>query len=151
MALIVVVISLVGGSFLGALAGFFGGVLDDLIMRVADVTLAFPAIVLALAISALLGPSLVNAAIASCFVIWPEYARLMRSQVLVIRAQEHVLGGTVDWRDRDRHPLPTRAAALLDASDHQGCARHRRGDLAAFSVEFPRLWACARRHQNGAR
>src|SRR3982751_409667 len=75
MALIVVAVSLVGGSLLGAVAGFFGGALDDLIMRVADVTLAFPAIVLALAISALLGPSLVNAAIASCFVIWPEYAR----------------------------------------------------------------------------
>ncbi len=110
MALIVVVISLVGGSFLGALAGFFGGVLDDLIMRVADVTLAFPAIVLALAISALLGPSLVNAAIASCFVIWPEYARLMRSQVLVIRAQEHVLAarsiGATEIGILSRHVLP---------------------------------------------
>ncbi len=110
MALIVVVISLVGGSLLGALAGFFGGVLDDLIMRVADVTLAFPAIVLALAISALLGPSLVNAAIASCFVIWPEYARLMRSQVLVIRAQEHVLAarsiGATEIGILARHVLP---------------------------------------------
>ena len=110
MALVVVVISLVSGSLLGALAGFFGGVLEDAIMRVADVTLAFPAIVLALAISALLGPSLVNAAIASCFVIWPEYARLMRSQVLVIRAKEHVVAaqsiGATKIGILTRHVLP---------------------------------------------
>lgn len=110
MALVVVTISLTGGSLLGALAGFFGGVIDDLIMRVADVTLAFPAIVLALAISALLGPSLINAAIASCFVIWPEYARLMRSQVLVIRAQEHVMAarsiGATEIGILSRHVLP---------------------------------------------
>ena len=110
MALIVVTVSLVCGSLLGALAGFFGGVLDDLIMRVADVTLGFPAIVLALAISALLGPSLINAAIASCFVIWPEYARLMRSQVLVIRAQEHVMAarsiGATEIGILMRHVLP---------------------------------------------
>jgi peptide/nickel transport system permease protein len=110
MALLVVTVSLAGGSLLGALAGFFGGVLDDLIMRVADVTLAFPAIVLALAISALLGPSLINAAIASCFVIWPEYARLMRSQVLVIRAQEHVMAarsiGATEIGILSRHVLP---------------------------------------------
>lgn len=110
MALVVVGISLGSGSLLGALAGFFGGVLDDAIMRVADVTLAFPAIVLALAISALLGPSLINAAIASCFVIWPGYARLMRSQVLVIRAQEHVMAarsiGATEISVLSRHVLP---------------------------------------------
>jgi peptide/nickel transport system permease protein len=110
MALVVVTISLLGGSLLGALAGFFGGALDDVIMRLADVTLAFPAVVLALAISALLGPSLINAAIASCFVIWPEYARLMRSQVLVMRAQDHVVAaralGATEMNILLRHVLP---------------------------------------------
>lgn len=110
MALVVVLISLLGGSLLGALAGFFGGVADEAIMRVADVTLAFPAVVLALAISALLGPSLINAAIAACVVIWPEYARLMRSQVLVIRAQDHVVAarsvGATELGVLFRHVLP---------------------------------------------
>ncbi|MEZ4671295.1 MAG: ABC transporter permease [Anaerolineae bacterium] len=110
MSLVVVAISLIGGSLLGAVAGFFGGAVDDAIMRVADVTLAFPAIVLALAISALLGPSLANAAVASCFVIWPEYARLMRSQVLVIRAQDHVIAarsiGASEIGILLRHVLP---------------------------------------------
>ncbi|MCS6871499.1 MAG: ABC transporter permease [Anaerolineae bacterium] len=89
-ALIVVVVSLTVGGLLGAFAGFFGGVIDDAIMRVADVTLAFPAVVLALAISALLGPSLNNAILAACAVLWPEYARLIRSQVLVARTFEYV-------------------------------------------------------------
>jgi peptide/nickel transport system permease protein len=110
MSLVVVVVSLTVGSLLGAIAGFVGGVVDDLIMRVADVTLAFPAIVLALAISALLGPSLINAAIASCIVIWPEYARLMRAQVLVMSAHEHVIAarsvGATETRVLLRHVLP---------------------------------------------
>lgn len=117
MSLVVVLISLFGGSLLGAVAGFFGGVLDDAIMRVADVTLAFPAVVLALAISALLGPSLLNAAIASCVVIWPEYARLMRAQVLVIRAQDHVLAarsiGANNGTLLFRHVLPLSWTPLI--------------------------------------
>ena len=87
----VVIVSLVIGSLLGAAAGFIGGFLDEAIMRIADVTLAFPSVVLALAISAFLGPSLTNAIVAACIVLWPEYARLMRSQVLVIRSNEYVI------------------------------------------------------------
>jgi peptide/nickel transport system permease protein len=117
MSLVVVMTALLVGSYLGAVAGYFGGLLDDAIMRVADVTLAFPAVVLALAISALLGPSLVNAAIASCVVIWPEYARLMRSQVLVIRAQDHVMAarslGAAEWWILARHVLPLSYTPLI--------------------------------------
>ncbi len=87
----VVIVSSVMGSLLGAVAGFVGGFLDEAIMRIADVTLAFPSIVLALAISAFLGPSLNNAILAACIVLWPEYARLMRSQVIVIRSNEYVV------------------------------------------------------------
>lgn len=87
----VVIVSLAIGSLLGALAGFVGGFLDETIMRLADVTLAFPSVVLALAISAFLGPSLNNAILAACIVLWPEYARLMRSQVIVIRSHEYVI------------------------------------------------------------
>ena len=87
----VVMVSSVMGSMLGAIAGFVGGVIDEVIMRIADVTLAFPSIVLALAISAFLGPSLNNAILAACIVLWPEYARLMRSQVIVIRTNDYVV------------------------------------------------------------
>ncbi len=87
----VVFVSLAIGSLLGAMAGFVGGFIDETIMRIADVTLAFPSVVLALAISAFLGPSLTNAILAACIVLWPEYARLMRSQVIVIRSHEYVI------------------------------------------------------------
>mgnify|MGYP005838546617 CR=1 FL=1 len=109
-SLMVVLVSLTVGSLLGAVAGFAGGFVEGLVMRVADVTLAFPSIVLALAISALLGPSLTNAAIAACIVVWPEYARLMRSQVLVIRSQDYVVAarsiGTRESSILLRHVLP---------------------------------------------
>ncbi|MCZ7547315.1 MAG: ABC transporter permease [Anaerolineae bacterium] len=114
---LVVAVSLTVGSALGAMGGFFGGFADGAIMRAADVTLAFPSIVLALAISAFLGPSLTNAAIAACIVVWPEYARLMRSQVLVVRSQDYVLAArSIGARERDilrRHILPNSWTPIL--------------------------------------
>ena len=116
-ALIVVLISLSIGGLLGALAGFFGGLVDDVIMRLADVTLAFPAVVLALAISALLGPSLNNAILAACAVLWPEYARLIRSQVIVARTFEYVTAARSLGRRETgillRHVLPNTWTPLI--------------------------------------
>jgi peptide/nickel transport system permease protein len=116
-ALIVVAISSSVGGLLGAFAGFFGGLIDDLIMRVADVTLAFPAVVLALAISALLGPSLNNAILAACAVLWPEYARLIRSQVIVARTFEYVTAARAIGRREVgillRHVLPNTWTPIL--------------------------------------
>lgn len=86
-------------------------------MRVADVTLAFPSIVLALAISAFLGPSLTNAILAACIVLWPEYARLMRSQVLVVRSFDYVMAArSLGMREADillRHVLPNAWTPLI--------------------------------------
>ncbi|MEO8613362.1 MAG: ABC transporter permease [Chloroflexota bacterium] len=114
---VVVIVGVAVGSFLGALAGFSGGFLDDAIMRIADVTLAFPSIVLALAISAFLGPSLRNAIIAACIVLWPEYARLMRSQVLVIRSYDYVTAArSLGMRELTilmRHVLPNSWTPLI--------------------------------------
>lgn len=114
---VVVIIGVAVGSFLGALAGFSGGLLDDGIMRIADVTLAFPSIVLALAISAFLGPSLRNAIIAACIVLWPEYARLMRSQVLVVRSFDFVTAarslGMPELYILVRHILPNAWTPLI--------------------------------------
>ena len=82
IGLIVILFAVVVGFLVGASAGFIGGIYDLLIMRLADITLAFPSIVLAMAIAAALGPSLRNALIAMILVWWPQYARLMRGQVL---------------------------------------------------------------------
>jgi peptide/nickel transport system permease protein len=90
IAVVVVMAAVAIGSFLGAIAGFFGGILGSVIMRLVDVTLAFPPILLAMAVAATLGPGLENAAIAMVVVWWPLYARLMRAQVLEVREREHV-------------------------------------------------------------
>jgi len=86
----VVTIALVIGSFLGALAGYVGGWFDNIVMRVMDVVLGFPALVLAIAIVAVLGPGLRNALIAISIVSIPAYARVMRAQVLSIKESDYV-------------------------------------------------------------
>ncbi len=78
------------GSAVGALAGFFGGWVDALGMRLADVVFAFPGIILAMAVAAALGPQLRNAVLAVIVVSWPAYARLMRGLVLSARGSQYV-------------------------------------------------------------
>jgi peptide/nickel transport system permease protein len=90
IAVTVVALAVVIGVFSGAIAGFVGGILDAAVMRLVDVTLSFPPILLAMAVTASLGPGLRNAAIAMIIVWWPVYARLMRAQVLALREREYV-------------------------------------------------------------
>ena len=90
ISIIVVFVAVSIGSFLGAIAGYIGGWVDAVIMRLVDITLAFPPILLAMAVAASLGPGIENAAIAMIVVWWPVYARLMRAQVLEIRESDHV-------------------------------------------------------------
>lgn len=90
VALAVVTSAVVIGSLFGGIAGFLGGFAGALIMRLVDITLSFPPVLLAMAVAASLGPGLGNAAIAMVLVWWPVYARLMRGQVLEIREREHV-------------------------------------------------------------
>jgi peptide/nickel transport system permease protein len=78
------------GSLFGAAAGFFGGWVDAVLMRLTDVVLAFPAILLAMVMTAALGPGLVHAGIAMVIVWWPIYARLLRAQILSVKEQAHV-------------------------------------------------------------
>jgi ABC-type dipeptide/oligopeptide/nickel transport system permease subunit len=82
--------SIVIGTALGAIAGYFGGALDNLIMRVMDVVLAFPALLLAIAIVAVLGPGLINTLLAIGIVTIPAYARVMRASVLSVRETNFV-------------------------------------------------------------
>jgi peptide/nickel transport system permease protein len=102
VALGVVVSAVAIGSLLGGAAGFFGGLLGAAIMRLVDITLSFPPVLLAMAVAASLGPGLANAAIAMVLVWWPVYARLMRGQVLEIREREHVEAAVAGGAGRTR-------------------------------------------------
>jgi len=110
-------IALVAGSLLGLMAGFYGGATDSIIMRVVDVLLAFPYLLLALIIVAALGPSLFNAMVAIGVVYTPQYARLLRGKALSIRQQEYVHSaralGARDWRIMLRHVLPNSMVPIL--------------------------------------
>ena len=94
-ALLLVVITLFAGSALGIFAGYFGGVTDSVIMRISDVMISFPGLVLAIAIAGILGPSLLNAVIAIVAVSWTKYARLARSLVLRIKHKDYMLAAVL--------------------------------------------------------
>lgn len=93
LALALVVAAMVIGTVLGAVAGYFGRWVDETLMRVTDLFMAFPTVILAMVIAASLGPSLYNAVIAAVVVSWPQYARLTRSLVLGLRSQNYVVSG----------------------------------------------------------
>ena len=105
------------GVGLGMIAGFYGGVLDDLLMRVVDVLLAFPALILALAIAGVLGPSITSVMIGIVAVAWADYARVMRGQVLAARERQYVEAaraiGVPDLRILARHLLPNVLPPIL--------------------------------------
>ena len=89
-AVILVAVILVVGTALGLIAGYFGGIVDAVIMRIADMMIAFPELILAMAIAGILGPSLMNAIIAITVVSWTKYARMARSLVLKIRRRTYI-------------------------------------------------------------
>lgn len=94
-ALSVVGLSFLIGMVLGIIAGYFRGAVDAVIMRIADMMLAFPGLVLAMAVAGILGTSIRNAVIAIAAVTWPKYARLARSLVLKIRDRDYVAAAIV--------------------------------------------------------
>lgn len=116
--MLVVAVTLIIGCTIGAIAGFAGGKIDTLIMRICDAVLSFPSIILAMAIAAARGgPGLSNAMIAIILVLWPEYARLMRGQVLTIKENEFVTAarslGVSNRRVLFRHILPSTDAPIV--------------------------------------
>ncbi len=88
--LLVIVSATVIGTVFGALAGYVGGLWDELLMRFTEIFMAFPIIILAMAIAAALGPSVNNAVIAMSIVWWPNYARVVRSLVISVKSNEYV-------------------------------------------------------------
>jgi ABC-type dipeptide/oligopeptide/nickel transport system permease subunit len=117
IGIVSVSIALIGGTCLGVIAGYWGGTIEDIIMRSMDLMLAFPSILLAVVVVAVLGPSLTNAMIAVGIVVIPQYARLVRASVLTIREREYVLAahavGAGDWRIIRRSILPNCIAPLI--------------------------------------
>lgn len=117
LALLLVGLAVLIGATLGAVAGYFGGIVDGLVMRSADLVFAFPAIILAMVVTAVLGPSIRNAVLALVVVSWPAYARVVRGLVLSIGQTEYVtatrLLGSSARRSLVRDVLPNVAGPVL--------------------------------------
>ncbi len=117
VALVSIALAIVLGSMLGMIAGYFGGWVDHVVMRVMDGMLAFPMLVLALGIIAVLGPSLLNTTLAITIINVPSFARLVRAQVLVVRKLDFVLAaralGAGDLRIMLRHVWPSVVGNLI--------------------------------------
>ncbi|HDZ23402.1 MAG TPA: ABC transporter permease [Desulfobacteraceae bacterium] len=116
-AIIVVLIVMGFGVPLGLIAGYFGGKIDELIMRFADMILAFPSLLLAIAIVASTGPSLLNALIAISIPWWPWYTRLVRGQVISLKEMQFVESakavGASSSRIMFRHILPNCLSPII--------------------------------------
>jgi peptide/nickel transport system permease protein len=117
VATTVVVLATVFGTLFGGMAGFVGRWLDEAAMRIVDMVLAFPSLILAMAIAAALGPSIQNSMLALLLVWWPPYARLARGQALGLKNRDFVVAaralGMSEWRILLRHVLPNALAPTL--------------------------------------
>lgn len=117
VAIIVTIITMTIGVSVGLVAGFYGGKIDAILMKITDVFLAFPGILLAIAFAAVLGAGLGNLILALCITGWVSYARLARGQTLSLRNRQHViaaksLGASVP-RILMRHILPLLSSILI--------------------------------------
>ncbi len=112
-------LSMAAGVMLGLISGYFPKTVDDVIMRVTDIMLAFPVILLAMTVTAVLGPGLLTVCLALALVAWPDVARLVRGQVLAIREQTYVEAarsiGAGNWRILLRHVLPNCMGPIIVA------------------------------------
>ena len=117
IGLVAMTFSISIGALLGVIAGYYGGWLDNTIMRVMDMMLAMPSILLAMVIVTILGQSLTNAIIAVSIVYIPQYARILRASVLTLREQDYVTAalaiGVSDFRILTRTILPNCLAPLI--------------------------------------
>lgn len=114
---VLVALIFVVGTALGVVSGYFGGWVDAVIMRLADMMIAFPGLVLAIAVAGMLGASMRNAIIAITIVTWPKYARMARSLVLKIRHTDYVYAaivtGSSTWRMLTKYMLPNTITTLV--------------------------------------
>lgn len=112
-----VILSLIIGFVLGSLSGYFGGWVDQSLMRLVDILMAFPGILLAIALTAVLGPGLDHVVLALCLIGWTTYARLVRGEILTLREREFIYAAhALGCRPRRiilRHLLPNLLPPLL--------------------------------------
>ncbi|MGF6907047.1 peptide/nickel transport system permease protein [Fusobacterium sp. PH5-44] len=117
VGIISVSLSIIFGGALGAIAGYYGGILDNFIMRIMDIFLAVPSILLAIAIVSALGPSMINLMIAISISSVPRYARIVRASVLTIKDQEFIEAaraiGASNTRIIYRHIIPNSLAPVI--------------------------------------
>jgi len=116
-AFVAVLFAMFWGTIVGLIAGFFGGWADNVLMRIMDVLLSFPSLLLAIAVVTVLGPGLINAILAIAIVTIPQYARIVRSSVLSIREQEYVAAdqalGVGRWRLLAHRIFPNTLTPLI--------------------------------------
>ncbi|MBU2511387.1 ABC transporter permease [bacterium] len=117
IGLVVVLISSFVGILLGLISGYYGGWIDLLLMRLVDILLAFPGLLLAIALVAVLGPSITNVVIALTALGWVSFARLVRGQVISVKEREYVLAaktsGQSDIRVMVLHILPNIVSTVI--------------------------------------
>jgi peptide/nickel transport system permease protein len=119
LVIVLLVVATVGpiGLLIGTTSGYLGGWVDRALMRITDIFLAFPRLILALAFVAALGPGLVNAVIAIAFTAWPPYARVARAETLIIRNADYIaavrLQGASSWRIVLKHIIPMCLPSLI--------------------------------------
>ncbi len=117
VAILVIVIAMSGGIILGLATGFYGGLFDEILMRIVDILMAFPTILLLLSIVAALGPSLTTVMIAISFSSIPPYTRLVRGSVLSAKQNDYVIAarliGAKNTRIMYKHILPNIVAPII--------------------------------------
>lgn len=105
------------GTLIGLTAGYYGGKIDTLLMRLADITLAFPLILFAILMVMVIGPSMMNVIVAISLVLWARYARVIRGEVLGLMQRDFIararVSGASDWRIMIRHLLPNVMPTLI--------------------------------------
>lgn len=110
IAVIILLVSGTIGTLIGIIAGYFGGGIDNILMRITDIFLAFPRLILAMAVAAALGRSLNNVVLAVAFTTWTIFARLARGQALAVKEEDYVeaarASGATNWRILSVHVLP---------------------------------------------
>jgi peptide/nickel transport system permease protein len=136
VGLIVVSVSAIVGTLLGAIAGYVGGGVDEIISRSIDVLLAFPGLLLAIALVAVLGPSLGNVVLALSIIGWVGYARLVRSQTLRIRELEYVHAARASGATTSRIVIHHLVPAVLPAVSVQATLGMGGAILSEASLSF---------------
>ena len=127
VGVIVTIVSVSIGIIVGSIAGFFGGRMDSILMRLVDIVLAFPGILLAIVMAAILGPSLLNIIVALSILGWGGFARVIRGQILVARCEDYISAAIVlglpPWRVILCHLLPNvLTPVIVEASFGMGHA-----------------------------